>query len=203
MSEPERANTAPPSKPAIPWLRLAPVVVFLGLVGVFAVMLYQGEPNRLPSALIGKPAPALTLAPLEGLTTSAGAVPGVTPASLSTGTPTVVNFWASWCPPCIEEHPVLVALVRQHGARLIGINYKDQAANARRFLGRHGNPFAAVGVDPDGKAAIEWGVAGMPETFVLDGQGRIVAKHVGAISETILRRIILPAIERAERAPRT
>jgi cytochrome c biogenesis protein CcmG/thiol:disulfide interchange protein DsbE len=199
MAEAHEPPVAPGSTAGIPWLRLLPVGVFVALVAVFAVMLRQGEPNRLPSALLGKPAPALTLPALDGLTTPAGVVPGLTPAALATGKPTVVNFWASWCPPCIEEHPLLVALARDHGVRVIGINYKDTPANARRFLGRYGNPFAAVGIDPDGKAAIEWGVAGMPETFVLDGQGRIVHKHVGALSETTVRRLLLPALEKAAR----
>ena len=94
----------------------------------------------------------------------------------------VVNFWASWCAPCVQEHPLLVALKERTGVQLYGVNYKDQAAAARRFLGRYGNPFAAVGVDANGRAAIEWGVYGMPETFIVNGKGEIVYKHVGPIS---------------------
>jgi cytochrome c biogenesis protein CcmG/thiol:disulfide interchange protein DsbE len=109
----------------------------------------------------------------------------------------VVNFWASWCLPCVEEHPQLVDLVRRTGVRLLGINHKDQPANAKRFLALHGNPFAAVGADSNGRAAIEWGVYGMPETFVVDGQGRVIFKHVGPISEQVLEQQVLPALVRA------
>ena len=109
-----------------------------------------------------------------------------------------MNFWASWCVPCVQEHPLLVALKERTGVRLYGVNYKDQAAAARRFLGRYGNPFAAVGVDGNGRAAIEWGVYGMPETFVVDGKGRIAYKHVGPISEQTLETKIIPAIRAAQ-----
>ena len=110
-----------------------------------------------------------------------------------------MNFWASWCVPCVQEHPLLVALKERTGVRLYGVNYKDQAAAARRFLGRYGNPFTAVGVDGDGRAAIEWGVYGMPETFVVDGKGRIVYKHVGPITPETLETKIIPAIRAAEK----
>jgi cytochrome c biogenesis protein CcmG, thiol:disulfide interchange protein DsbE len=109
----------------------------------------------------------------------------------------VVNFWASWCAPCVQEHPLLIELKRRTGVRLYGINYKDQTAAARRFLGRYGNPFKAVGVDSDGRAAIEWGVYGMPETFVVNGEGRIVYKHVGPISPEALETKLIPAIAAA------
>ena len=112
------------------------------------------------------PSPAL-----EGLTDGTRPVPAFGAADLAAGHVSVVNFWASWCVPCVQEHPLLVALKEQTGVRLYGVNYKDQAAAARRFLGRYGNPFAAVGVDADGRAAIEWGVYGMPETFVVERQG--------------------------------
>jgi cytochrome c biogenesis protein CcmG/thiol:disulfide interchange protein DsbE len=183
--------------------RLIPVVVFALLVAVFALALRQGEPQRLPSALLNKPAPAMKLAPLPGLEGTGGAVPGLSPAMFADGRPTVVNFWASWCAPCIEEHPVLIALVEQTGARLVGINHKDPPANARRFLARYGNPFAAIGVDADGAAAIEWGVTAMPETFIVDAAGRVVHKHTGAITPEALRREIIPALQRASRAPRS
>jgi len=110
----------------------------------------------------------------------------------------VVNFWASWCVPCVQEHPVLVALREQTGVRVYGINYKDQAAAARRFLGRYGKPYVAVGVDGNGRAAIEWGVYGMPETFIVSGEGRIVHKHVGPITFATLERRIIPAIRAAQ-----
>jgi cytochrome c biogenesis protein CcmG, thiol:disulfide interchange protein DsbE len=173
-------------------MRYAPLAVFAVIAGVFAFALRTGDPSKLPSALIGKDAPRLALAAIEGLS-----VPGLRDTDLADGKPVVVNFWASWCAPCVAEHPLLVELARQTGVRLVGINHKDTAANARRFLGRYGNPFALVGVDANGRASIEWGVYGMPETFVLDGRGRIVFKHVGPISEDTLRRDIVPAIARA------
>jgi cytochrome c biogenesis protein CcmG/thiol:disulfide interchange protein DsbE len=180
------------------WL-LVPVLAFAGMAAMLGFALTGGDPSKLPSALLGKQAPAVTFAALEGLEGAGRPLPGVDAASLADGRPVVVNFWASWCPPCVAEHPLLVALVRDHSVRVVGVNYKDHPANARRFLGRYGNPFAAVGVDPNGRGAIEWGVYGMPETFVLDGKGRIVYKHVGPITEETLRSRLLPAIARAGR----
>jgi cytochrome c biogenesis protein CcmG/thiol:disulfide interchange protein DsbE len=125
-------------------------------------------------------------------------IPGFATADLAKGEVSVVNFWASWCAPCVQEHPLLVALKEQAGVRVYGINYKDQPATARRFLGRYGNPFTAVGVDTGGRAAIEWGVTGMPETFVINGKGEIIYKHIGPISPESLQRKILPVIRGAK-----
>jgi cytochrome c biogenesis protein CcmG/thiol:disulfide interchange protein DsbE len=196
--------TAPADKSQAPGrvtLRIVPVVVFLLLAGVFALMLRSGDPTRLPSTLIGKPAPRLSLPALVGLEQAGRPIPGVAPETLETGRPTVVNFWASWCAPCVAEHPLLLRLVADTGVALVGINHKDAAPNARRFLGRYGNPFTAVGVDADGRAAIEWGVYGMPETFVLDGKGRIVYKHIGPLSAETLAEKIVPAVRTAQRTP--
>lgn len=188
--------TTEPSKPSRgTFLRLLPVALFAVMAVVFAFALKSGDPSKLPSALIGKPSPKLTLAPLEALEKDGKPFPGLDAASLVTGKPVVVNFWASWCAPCVAEHPLLVKMVKDTGVNLVGINHKDQAANARRFLARYGNPFTAIGTDHDGRAAIEWGVYGMPETFVLDGQGRIVYKHVGPISDETLATKIIPAIQ--------
>jgi cytochrome c biogenesis protein CcmG/thiol:disulfide interchange protein DsbE len=176
---------------------LWPLVIFGLLVAIFALALQSGDPSKLPSALIGKPVPALDLPPLEGLTETAGSVAGVSRKELASGQVAIVNFWASWCVPCVQEHPVLVALKEQAGVHLYGINYKDQPAAARRFLGRYGNPFTAVGVDGNGRAAIEWGVYGMPETFVVNGKGEIAYKHVGPISPETLQTKIIPAIRAA------
>jgi cytochrome c biogenesis protein CcmG/thiol:disulfide interchange protein DsbE len=175
-----------------------PVLVFSAVAALFGVALRKGDPSRIPSALIGRPAPAMSLPPVEGLAGSDGRpVPGFNTADLGRGKPTVVNFWASWCAPCVEEHPHLVALAKRTGVALLGINHKDDPPNARRFLARYGNPFSAVGADANGRAAIEWGVYGMPETFIVDGAGRVVFKHVGPISAEVLQSRVLPALEQA------
>jgi len=178
-----------------------PLVVFGVLALLFLFALRSGDPSRLPSALIGRAAPSVALPPVEGLTDSGRPIPGVPALKPEPGEVTVVNFWASWCAPCLQEHPQLMALSEQPGVRLYGINYKDQAASARRFLGRHGNPFAAVGVDGDGRAGIEWGVIAVPETFVVDGRGVIVYKHTGPITAETLRSAVIPAIRAAQDRP--
>ncbi len=174
-----------------------PLVIFGILATLFALALTSGDPSRLPSALIGRPAPAIALPALEGLTDGAQPVPGFSTADLVRGEVAVVNFWASWCVPCVQEHPLLVVLKERTGVKLYGINYKDQAATARRFLGRYGNPFTAVGVDTNGRAAIEWGVTGMPETFILNGKGEIIYKHIGPISPEALETKIIPMVRAA------
>jgi len=178
-------------------LLIWPLAIFAVLAMLFALALSSGDPSKLPSALIGRPAPSITLAALEGLNDGAGAVEGFSSADLATGEVSVVNFWASWCAPCVQEHPLLVALKERTGVKLYGVNYKDQAATARRFLGRYGNPFSAVGVDDNGRAAIDWGVTGMPETFILNGKGEIVYKHIGPISAETLDSRIIPKIRAA------
>ncbi len=179
---------------------LAPLAIFGLMAGLFAFALKTGDPSKLPSALIGRPAPRLTLAPLDGVVEAGKPVPGITPADLARGSPVVLNFWGSWCLPCLDEHPLLVAMQQRHGITILGVNHKDQAANARRFLARYGNPFAAIGTDGDGRAAIEWGVYGMPETFVVDGQGTVVFKHVGPLNAAVIETKLLPALERAKSA---
>jgi cytochrome c biogenesis protein CcmG/thiol:disulfide interchange protein DsbE len=178
-----------------------PLVIFGLLALLFTFALRSGDPSRLPSALIGRPAPSIALPALEGLTDGASAVPGVPAERPRPGEVTVVNFWASWCTPCLQEHPQLMALKQQSGVRLYGVNYKDQAANARRFLGRYGNPFAAVGVDGNGRAGIEWGVIAVPETFVVDGRGVVVYKHTGPISPEALEAEVIPAIRAVQARP--
>ena len=176
-----------------------PLAIFAVMAALFAFALRSGDPSKLPSALIGKRAPAVSLPALDGLNDGGRPVAGFDTADLAKGEVTVVNFWASWCAPCVQEHPLLVALKEQTGVKLYGINYKDQAATARRFLGRYGNPFTAVGVDGNGRAAIEWGVTGMPETFIVNGKGEIVYKHIGPISPQTLEGKIIPLV-RAARA---
>lgn len=181
------------------WIVL-PLAMFFGLAIMFAFALFTGDPSKLPSALIGRPAPKVDFAPLEGLKVAGQSVPGFTAADLSKGDVTIVNFWASWCVPCVQEHPMLIELAMRTGVPIYGVNYKDEADNARRFIGRYGNPYKAVGVDPLGRGAIEWGVYGMPETFVVDGKGRIAYKHIGPISLGSLEERVIPAIEKAREA---
>jgi cytochrome c biogenesis protein CcmG/thiol:disulfide interchange protein DsbE len=123
--------------------------------------------------------------------------PGFSSADLAKGKVSVVNFWASWCEPCVAEHPLLIQLKREAGVDIYGVNYKDKAASARHFISRFGNPFTALGSDAQGRAAIDWGVYGMPETFVVNGQGKVVYKHVGPISADSIATKLLPAIEKA------
>ena len=184
------------------WGVLLPFLVFAALAGLFWYALQVGDPSRLPSAMIGKPVPDFTLPPLDGLKTRDGAaVPSFTAADLTTGEPTIVNVFASWCVPCLEEHPLLVALAAEKGIRLYGINYKDDPASARRFLGRYGNPFARVGADRDGRVAIDFGVYGVPETYVISGDGKIAYRHVGPLTETAITEKILPLLKRPAPAP--
>lgn len=178
------------------WVGL-PLAIFAALAMLFGVALFSGDPSKLPSQLVGKPAPAFVAPALEGLTDGVRPIAGFAAGDLAKGRVSVVNFWASWCVPCIQEHPLLVALKERTGVDLYGINYKDQAPAARRFLGRFGNPFTAVGTDGTGRTAIEWGVYGMPETFVIDGRGVVVYKHVGPITAESLERQVIPAIVRA------
>ena len=196
-------DTLPPSelqqaRPRRSGLVLAPALIFAAIAGMFAFALQKGDPSKLPSALIGKMAPRLALPPVEDLIEAGKAMPGFGAGDIGNGMPVVVNFFASWCAPCVEEHPMLLRLKARGDVPVIGVNYKDQAVNARRFLSRYGNPYARIGVDRDGRAAIEWVVYGMPETFVIDGRGTIVFKHVGPITPGILETRIVPAIEKAK-----
>jgi cytochrome c biogenesis protein CcmG/thiol:disulfide interchange protein DsbE len=175
---------------------LAPLVVFLALVALFLIRLYSGDPSRIPSALIGHPAPQTDLPPVAGLERNGAAVPGIDAASFK-GAVTVVNVWASWCVPCHDEAPLLMRLAQDSRFRVIGINYKDEPDNARRFLGRYGNPFAAAGADLNGRAGIEWGVYGVPETFVVGRDARIAYKLVGPITADNINTVLKPEIEKA------
>jgi cytochrome c biogenesis protein CcmG/thiol:disulfide interchange protein DsbE len=167
---------------------LAPLLVFAALTALFFIRLGAGDPSRLPSVLIGKPAPALALPPLEGLLSEGKPLPGLDPAAFS-GRVTLINVWASWCVPCRDEHPYLTKLADDRRFSLVGINHKDAPENARRFLGRFGNPYAAVGVDQSGRASIEWGVYGVPETFLVGRDGKIAYKQVGPIDEQALAKL--------------
>jgi cytochrome c biogenesis protein CcmG/thiol:disulfide interchange protein DsbE len=176
---------------------LVPLAVFLALALLFLFRLYySADPSLIPSALIGHPAPQTDLPPVAGLERDGAAVPGIDPASFK-GAVTVVNVWASWCVPCHDEAPLLMQLAQDGRVRLVGINYKDQPDNARRFLGRYGNPFIAAGADESGRAAIEWGVYGVPETFVVGKDAHIAYKLVGPITADNFETVLKPQIEKA------
>jgi cytochrome c biogenesis protein CcmG, thiol:disulfide interchange protein DsbE len=181
-------------------LLLLPLAVFLALTALFLVRLFSGDPSRIPSALIGRPAPAVDLPPVVGLERDGKPIPGLAAADFR-GNVTLVNVWASWCIPCHDEAPFLLALAGDTRVRLVGINYKDQPDNARRFLNRYGNPFLASGADQTGRAAIEWGVYGVPETFLVGRDGRIAYKLVGPVNAENFEREVKPAIERALAGP--
>jgi cytochrome c biogenesis protein CcmG, thiol:disulfide interchange protein DsbE len=176
---------------------LLPLIIFLALAALFFFRLGSGDPSRIPSALIGRPAPETNMAPVPGLTTRDGKqLPGIIAADFK-GAVTLVNVWASWCVPCHDEAPLLSALAEDKRLRLVGINYKDQPDNARRFLGRYGNPFVAAGADGNGRASMEWGVYGVPETFLVGRDGNIAYKLVGPITEANLKSVLMPEIEKA------
>jgi cytochrome c biogenesis protein CcmG/thiol:disulfide interchange protein DsbE len=175
---------------------LVPLIAFLALAALFLFRLGAGDPSRLPSALIGRPVPPTDLPPLAGLVRDGAPVPGISSADFA-GAVTLLNVWASWCVPCHDEAPILLKMAEDRRYRIVGINYKDQPDNARRFIGRHGNPFAAVGVDSNGRASIDWGVYGVPETFVIGRDGRIAFKLVGPITPVNLQATLMPAIEKA------
>ena len=178
---------------------LVPLGVFLALVLLFLFSLYSGDPSLIPSALIGHPAPQTNLPAVAGLERDGAPVPGIDPANFK-GAVTVVNVWASWCVPCHEEAPLLTELGKDKRLQIVGINYKDAPENARRFLGRYGNPFGFVGVDGNGRAAIEWGVYGVPETFVVGREGTIVYKMVGPVTAENIDSVLKVEIEKALKA---
>ena len=199
------AENGVPAKDASAWQRrlivFVPLLAFLALAGLFMLRLGAGDPSRIPSALIGQPAPSTDLPPLAGLERDGKPVPGLDGSDLK-GHVTVLNVWASWCVPCRDEAPLLMELAADPRIRVIGINYKDQPDNARRFLGRFGNPFVANGADANGRAAIEWGVYGVPETFIVGRDGRIAYKLIGPITPDNLAQGLKPAIEKTLAAPR-
>lgn len=177
-------------------LALLPLLLFGGFALVAGKMLYDQDVNGLdisaiPSALIGTKAPSLSLPPLEGSN-----LPALTDAAIR-GKLTLVNVFASWCIPCRQEHPLLQELAKDSRITVVGINYKDKQDNALRFLGELGNPFAAIGVDPNGKAAIDWGVYGIPESYLVGADGTILYKKVGPFDARSVERDLLSAIKAA------
>jgi cytochrome c biogenesis protein CcmG, thiol:disulfide interchange protein DsbE len=176
---------------------LVPLALFAALAALFLIRLETGGGSDIvPSALVGKTAPDFSLPALEG-----SDLPGLSHASLL-GNLTLVNVFASWCGPCRIEHPQLEILAKDSRIRLVGINYKDQPQNAGRFLEELGNPYAAIGVDKKGRAAIDWGVYGVPETFIVSPKGIILHKFVGPITEEALEQVMKPEIEKALAAKR-
>jgi len=188
------APAAPPLRRRLS-LALLPLIVFLGLAALLFVRLGAGDASRLPSALIGQPAPSLNL---PGL----GDGPGLGDADLRKGHVTLVNIFASWCQPCHIEHEYLLALAKDQnlkakGVALVGVAQKDSPENIRRFLGAAGDPYAKVGLDADGRAGIDWGVYGVPETFIVRGDGVIAYKVVGPMTAETLESVVKPEIFKA------
>jgi cytochrome c biogenesis protein CcmG, thiol:disulfide interchange protein DsbE len=184
------------------WGPALPLAIFAVLAGLFWYALQSGDPSLLPSPLIGKKVPDFTLPALEDLDAGGKEVPGFASADLAQGERTLVNVFASWCVECQVEHPLLLALSQQPGVRLYGIDYKDDPASARRFLGRYGNPYARIGADSSGRVAIDFGVYGVPETYVVTGEGKIAYRHVGPLNEQAVRDKILPLLQPPDGKPR-
>jgi cytochrome c biogenesis protein CcmG/thiol:disulfide interchange protein DsbE len=182
------------------WMAALPFLIFVGMAAFFAWRLFLGhDPSVLPSVLIGHQAPAFNLPALPD-----SGKPGLSDADLRKGGVTVVNIFASWCGPCRIEHPNLRKLAENEalaamGVRLVGVNYKDDPANAMKFLSADGNPYAAIGMDSSGRVGIDWGLTGVPETFIIRGDGTIAFKYTGPITEEALNQTILPQIDKALR----
>ena len=189
-------QSTPATPPRRTFLMVLPLIVFIGLAVLFWFRLGSGDPSRIPSALIGRPAPQTVLPPLEGLQADSAQIPGLDPAAFK-GKVSLVNVWASWCVPCHDEAPLLTELAKDKRFQIVGINYKDAPDNARRFLGRYGNPFGVVGVDGNGRAAIEWGVYGVPETFIVGREGTIVYKMVGPVTPDNFESVLKAQIDKA------
>ncbi|MBP2311404.1 DsbE family thiol:disulfide interchange protein [Azospirillum soli] len=171
---------------------LLPLLLFVG-VGVAFFLGFERDPRNIPSALIDKPVPAFDLPPLPGRKE------GLSNATLK-GDVTLVNVFASWCIPCKVEHPVITRLAREQGVTVRAINHKDKAEDALAWLQRNGDPYASIGADLDGRASIDWGVYGVPETFLVDRQGRIRFKHVGPLTPQVVEEQILPLVKQLRAA---
>ncbi len=191
----QNQNETQAQRPRV-WVAIIPRAIFAAIGALFWQGLGAGDPSKLPSALIGKAAPDVALPPLDNLAGPGGAVPGIDPAAFR-GAVTIVNVWASWCIPCHEEAPLFLKVAQDKRIRVVGVNYKDQPDKALNFLKRYGNPFAAVGVDASGRAGIEWGVYGVPETFVVGRDGKIAYKLVGPLTPDNIDRVLRPEIDKA------
>lgn len=166
-----------------------PPVAFAALAAMFWLGMRQQDPDALPSMLVGKPAPQVALTPL-------GDGAPFTDATLRDGRVKIVNFWASWCEPCRAEAANLGAMAAR-GVTIYGVNYKDKPADALKFLAGVGDPYAAIGADAAGQMAINWGVYGVPETFVIDGKGKVILRLPGPIVGDVLATTVQPALDRA------
>ncbi|MFL4471645.1 DsbE family thiol:disulfide interchange protein [Tateyamaria armeniaca] len=171
-------------------LMLAPIGIFAGFVALAAVGMFRDNPNELPSTRLGGPAPALTEDTL-------GDLPGVTPDMLASGEVTLVNFWASWCPPCRAEHPKLLEMAAA-GVPIIGVNFRDTESAATKYLDEDGNPFVGVAFDPAGRSAIDWGVTAPPETFILGRDGTVLFRYIGPLVGSDYQQRFVPALEEAQ-----
>lgn len=182
-------------------LALLPLTIFVALAAIFFFQLRSGrDVSEIPSALIGTKAPFRDLEPLQGAVYNGVPVPALT-AKTAKGKLTLVNFWASWCVPCRQEHPMILALSQDPRLTVVGVNYKDGNENALRFLGEMGNPYTAIGLDPNGKMAIDWGVYGIPESYLVGPDGTILYKKVGPFDENSVKTGLMPAIEKALGTP--
>lgn len=170
-------------------LMVIPPLVFLGLASLFLVGMFRDDPEALPSARIGQQAPALQITELPGKAL-------FDDETLRDGNLKLVNYWASWCAPCRVEHPNLEAL-RAEGLPIYGINYKDDPDNALAFLSELGDPYEAVGADNSGRAALDWGVYGVPETYLIDGDGNILLRVAGPLVQRVIDSQLRPALEKA------
>jgi cytochrome c biogenesis protein CcmG/thiol:disulfide interchange protein DsbE len=200
-------TTEPKLRPAAPapvkkrsLLVFLPLLLFAALAALFLLRLFAGDASRLPSALVGKPVPAFTLAGVEGLK----GADGLSDKDLRQGHVTLVNIFASWCVPCREEHPTLMKiaadeLLKALGVSLVGIAQKDTPANIRALLGEQGDPYATIGADENGRVGIDLGVYGVPETFVVTGDGKVAYRFVGPLSDESFETVLLPEIEKAAR----
>jgi len=171
------------------WLIFIPPAIFGVLLGLFYAGMFRANPDGLPSTMVGRAAPAVKV-------TQLGDAPLTTPDHMTAPGVKLVNFWASWCAPCRAEHPFLMEIAAE-GIPVHGINYKDPAPNALAFLAELGNPYATMGADATGRMAIEWGVYGVPETYLIDGDGKVLLRHAGPISRQEFDRTIRPALDAA------